>query len=1071
MALSLGLALHSAQATSVRLAWNPNTESDVTNYRLSYGTSSGTYSQAVDCGLETSRTISGLQAGTTYYFTVQAVNVDGLESPPSSEVAFRIPDGSADRLSLVPRTNWVIQHASSQEAPNYSAAMAIDGSTSTFWHTAFAAAAQPHPHEIRIDLGEVHSLGAFRYLPRQDSMNVGNIGRYEFYVSMDGSNWGTPVASGQLAQTQLEKQVEFSQRSARYVRLVSLAEVNGLPDTNIAEFNVLRVNTSTAPVPENRAPVAVARTVTTNEDTAVSAVLAATDADGDTLTYTVLSQPSKGTLSGAPPNLTYTPNANANGSDSFTYRANDGKANSNSATVSITITPVNDAPVALARNVTTNEDNAASIVLAATDADGDALTFTVLSQPSKGKLSGTPPNLSYTPNANANGSDSFTYRANDGKTNSNTATVSITITPVNDAPVALAQSVTTPDETTVPIMLAATDADGDTLTFTVLSQPSKGTLSGTPPNLSYTPNANATGSDSFTYRANDGKTNSNSATVSIAITPKKPNESQLVDRSGWKLHYVNSEDVLLHAAVLSFDGDPASFWHTQWREAGPPPPHEIQIDLGAVHRISGFRYLPRQDEFDVGNLGQYEFYLSADGSNWGEPLATGEFENTRTEKEVTFPSTRARYIRLRGLTDASGGRHCNIAELNLIGELFVNTPPKAQSLARQTIENQAVVVELLASDGDGDELSFEILRKPANGTLAGKPPKLTYIPAAGFDGADSFTFRASDGTAFSGSAMVNLTVRKNAETPITLPVKPPVIRKPAFKSPVIEIAGIKASRALGRNASIADSASSSTAGPVTYTKVNGPAWLKIAPNGQLSGTPPLLATGINRFTVRASNGPGSSSDAVLQVNVGASGLPLPWKARQLGRTPVPGDASHSAGAYLIRSSGRFTSAADNGNFAWQTLGGNGTIIARVSIPANGDAATRAGVMIRESLAPNARHAFLAVDGSGKLHWLRRTRTGTTTHQSKVATPKKKSASDTWLRLDRKGDVITAYRSANGKTWTKAGSTSLKLGRNIQIGMVLAGGKTDLSSALFRNVRIVKPKTKTAKPASGKPAKK
>jgi VCBS repeat-containing protein len=106
----------------------------------------------------------------------------------------------------------------------------------------------------------------------------------------------------------------------------------------------------------------------------------------------------------------------------------------NSGTATITVTAVNDAPVAVAQAVTTPEDTAKAITLSGTDVEGSALTYSVATQPTKGTLSGTAPNLTYTPNANANGSDSFTFVANDGVQTSVAATVSISITAVNDAP-------------------------------------------------------------------------------------------------------------------------------------------------------------------------------------------------------------------------------------------------------------------------------------------------------------------------------------------------------------------------------------------------------------------------------------------------------------------------------------------------------------------------------------------------------------------------------------------------------------------------------------------------------------
>ena len=153
-----------------------------------------------------------------------------------------------------------------------------------------------------------------------------------------------------------------------------------------------------------------------------------TDAESDPLTAALVSDVSNGMLTlNSDGSFTYTPDLNFNGADSFTYMANDGTADSNIATVSITIEPINDAPVANNDNITTQEDTAVAVTLTASDVDGDALTYSVVSGPSNGSLSGTVPNLTYTPNPNFNGADSFTYMANDGTADSGVATVSSTV--------------------------------------------------------------------------------------------------------------------------------------------------------------------------------------------------------------------------------------------------------------------------------------------------------------------------------------------------------------------------------------------------------------------------------------------------------------------------------------------------------------------------------------------------------------------------------------------------------------------------------------------------------------------
>src|SRR6185295_1194587 len=192
------------------------------------------------------------------------------------------------------------------------------------------------------------------------------------------------------------------------------------------------------------------------------------------------------------------------------YKANNGRADSGIATVSITITGVNDAPVAVNDSYTTPEDTTLSVaapgvLINDSDVDGDTLSAALVSQPTHGSvtLNGNG-RFSYVPAANYNGPDSFTYKANDGQADSGIATVTITITGVNDPPVAVNDSYTTPEDTTLNIaapgvLINDSDADGDTLSAVLVSQPTHGTLTlNGNGSFSYVPAANYNGSDSFT---------------------------------------------------------------------------------------------------------------------------------------------------------------------------------------------------------------------------------------------------------------------------------------------------------------------------------------------------------------------------------------------------------------------------------------------------------------------------------------------------------------------------------------------------------------------------------------------
>lgn len=279
-------------------------------------------------------------------------------------------------------------------------------------------------------------------------------------------------------------------------------------------------STASQAVTVNRAPVATAATVGANEDTSLSITLTGTDADSDALTYTIGTAPAHGTLSGTGASRTYTPAANYNGADSFTFTVNDGRLDSAPATISITVTPVNDAPVATAQAVSTDEDTNQSGTLTGTDIDSPILTFALGTQATHGTVTVQPNgSYSYLPAANYNGPDSFSFTSNDGSLTSPAATVSITVDAVNDAPVATAQSVSTQEDTEVEIVLAGTDVDGDPLTYTpgTVNHGSLAQKVGASNTYIYTPTGNYNGPSAFSFTVNDGNLTSEDAIVSITV--------------------------------------------------------------------------------------------------------------------------------------------------------------------------------------------------------------------------------------------------------------------------------------------------------------------------------------------------------------------------------------------------------------------------------------------------------------------------------------------------------------------------------------------------------------------------
>jgi len=160
------------------------------------------------------------------------------------------------------------------------------------------------------------------------------------------------------------------------------------------------------------------------------------------------------------------------------------------------------------------------ITLQSFDPEGTTLTYKLVRQPVNGSLNGDGDHWQYLPNPEFNGTDSFTYTVSDGALESGQATVSIRVNSVADAPIAQSQSLKVIQGASMAVVLAGYDGDQDPLIYKVVTQPSQGVLTGTPPNLSYQANDNAAGSDRFTYRVNDGLMDSGLATVRISIGEK-----------------------------------------------------------------------------------------------------------------------------------------------------------------------------------------------------------------------------------------------------------------------------------------------------------------------------------------------------------------------------------------------------------------------------------------------------------------------------------------------------------------------------------------------------------------------
>ncbi|MFM7099150.1 MAG: tandem-95 repeat protein, partial [Gemmataceae bacterium] len=204
------------------------------------------------------------------------------------------------------------------------------------------------------------------------------------------------------------------------------------------------------------------------------------------------------------------------------------------------------APLANAQSITPTEDTTYTGSLTGSSANSNKLNYAIVAGATKGTVTITNPAtgaFSYIPNANATGLDSFTFKVNDGILDSAVATISVNITPVNDTPVANAQTITLNEDSTFSGSLGASDVDGNGLTYLLVSQGAKGTvtLNSSTGAFSYVPNANANGSDSFTFKVNDGVVDSVTATVTVNITPV--NDSPVTSSSSVTLASIVEDSV------------------------------------------------------------------------------------------------------------------------------------------------------------------------------------------------------------------------------------------------------------------------------------------------------------------------------------------------------------------------------------------------------------------------------------------------------------------------------------------------------------------------------------------------
>jgi len=499
----------------------------------------------------------------------------------------------------------------------------------------------------------------------------------------------------------------------------------------------------------NTTPTAVADTFSATEDTILTKTAATGVLSNDTgsnLTAVKVTDPTKGTLNLASDgSFTYVPTANLTGTDTFTYKAVSGSTESAPVTVTINISAVNDNPVAVNHNYSATKNTAFTppsgntLLTNATDAENDPLSVvtTAVSGPANGTLTlNSDGTFTYTPANNFVGTDSFTYKINDTHSDSAPATVTITVNPpANHAPVAVNDTFNPTEDTNLTVGAESgvlsndTDADsGDQaiLTATQVTGPTHGTLTlNSDGSFTYHPDANFNGTDSFTYKANDGHTASNLSNVAtVTLTVGSVNDLPVGVADSYRVNPDANLTVNATDGVLKNDTDVETLHQNLTATIVTQPAHGTVV----LNSDGSFTYTSKQDGFG-GGPDPFTYTVSDDSSPAGVSTAT----------TVT---------------------------------IVVDTPPHAHNQPFTTAEDTPLTMAapgLLFHDFDdeNDQITAILVNQPAHGTVTlNANGAFTYTPSANFFGTDTFRYQASDGIVASGPATITVTVTSVNDVPV-----------------------------------------------------------------------------------------------------------------------------------------------------------------------------------------------------------------------------------------------------------------------------------------------------------------
>ena len=461
----------------------------------------------------------------------------------------------------------------------------------------------------------------------------------------------------------------------------------------------------------NDAPIAKDAVEIIDEDTILSLQLEGSDVEGNVI-YDVEIHPQNGTVSGSSAFIKYTPDEDFSGQDFITFKVVDSNGSSSLGLISITVRNVNDAPEAINTTVTILEDTSLSFELRGNDNESFVLDFIITDFVKNGTVSGTAPNLNYTPNANFNGTDKLLFRARDGEgAVSAIAEYTIIVQQVNDSPIAFNQTINITEDSDFNIILAGTDIDDSDISYTA-SQPLNGTLQGDPPSVIYTPNENFNGDDEFEFTVTDSSNLKDTGKVQLFIFAE--NDEPIITT-------VTTTFIIQEDSDFSF---PISY---------------IDPENDAVTLV-----------FDVASNGNITI------ESFPEQLVYTPNENFSGSDFFRY----AFREEVEGLMSAFGVINFFIVP--------VNDAPIVKSHLRFTMEDQSLTFDLDIEEVDGEDYAITLVQ-PDNGSIVLNDDTITLTPAANFFGEVTSSYSVIDTSGLrSETAMIVINVSSINDIPIAI---------------------------------------------------------------------------------------------------------------------------------------------------------------------------------------------------------------------------------------------------------------------------------------------------------------